>query len=56
MGLASFPLAVLTLALGPMGAVWMMGLVFGLGHIWLGVSLLAAERRNPSLRLHKTVA
>jgi hypothetical protein len=56
MGSASFPLAVLTLALGPAVAVWMMGLVFGVGHIWLGVTLLAAERRHPALRLHKTVA
>ena len=46
----------LTLALGPMAAVWMMGLVFGLGHFWLGVTLLVAERRHPALRLHKTVA
>jgi hypothetical protein len=55
-GVASLPLAVLTLALGPMAAVWMMGLVFGLGHIWLGATLVAAERRHPALRLHKTVA
>jgi hypothetical protein len=56
-----FGLAVLLLAgpaflLGPAWAAWVMGLVFGLGHVWLGVSLLAAERRQPGLRLHRTVA
>ena len=56
MGVASFPLGVAALVLGPAAAVWMMGLVFGLGHIWLGVTLLVAERRHPALRLHKTVA
>lgn len=56
LGIAAFPLAVVTLALGPAAAVWMMGLVFGVGHVWLGITLLAAERRHPSLRLHRTVA
>lgn len=56
MGVASFPLGVAALLLGPAAAVWMMGLVFGVGHVWLGVTLLAAERRQPALRLHRTVA
>jgi hypothetical protein len=35
----------------------MMGLVFGLGHIWLGLTLLVAERRaQPSLKVFRTVA
>jgi hypothetical protein len=43
--------------LGPDGAIWVMGLIFGLGHIWLGVVLLAAERRQqPNLRLHRNTA
>jgi hypothetical protein len=34
----------------------MMGLVFGLGHIGLGAALLAAERGERGLRLHREVA
>ena len=34
----------------------MMGLVFGLGHIGLGVFLLIQERREGGLRLHRSVA
>jgi hypothetical protein len=34
----------------------MMGLVFGLGHIGLGVVLLVAERREGAVRLHRSVA
>jgi hypothetical protein len=45
-----------TLALGPAWATLMMGLTFGLGHIVLGVVLLAAERRAKRLRLHREVA
>ncbi len=56
LGLAVLFLAAPTLALGPAWAAWMMGLVFGLGHVWLGASLLAAERRQTGLRLHRTVA
>ena len=37
-------------------AVPMMGLVFGLGHIGLGVFLLIQERRESGLRLHRSVA
>jgi hypothetical protein len=45
-----------TLALGPDWATLMMGLVFGLGHVGLGVALLIAERRESRLRLYQTVA
>jgi hypothetical protein len=34
----------------------MMGLVFGLGHIGLGVALLVAERLETTIRLHREVA
>jgi hypothetical protein len=57
LGIAVLGLAGPALLLGPDAAVWLMGLVFGLGHVWLGVTLLAAERRQQSaLRLHRTVA
>ena len=46
----------LTLALGPTGAVALMGLVFGLGHVGLGLVLLRNERRHGALRLHRSVA
>ena len=42
--------------IGPDWAVPMMGLVFGLGHIALGVFLLIQERREAHLRLHRSVA
>jgi hypothetical protein len=45
-----------TLWLGPAYAVLMMGLVFGLGHISLGLALLAAERKQRGVRLHRDVA
>jgi hypothetical protein len=45
-----------TLALGPAWAVLMMGLLFGLGHIVLGTVLLAQERRQGTIRLHRSVA
>ncbi len=53
LGLAMLPLGALTLALGPGWAVPMMGLVFGLGHVGLGVVLLIAERRERRLRLYR---
>jgi hypothetical protein len=53
LGAAMLPLGALTLALGPAWAVAMMGLVFGLGHVGLGVVLLVAERRERRLRLHR---
>jgi hypothetical protein len=56
LGVAVLLLGVLTLALGPGWAVAMMGLVFGLGHVVLGVVLLVAERREGAIRLHRSVA
>ncbi len=56
LGVAALGLGALTLALGPAGAVLMMGLVFGLGHILLGVALLSLERQQVGLRLHREVA
>jgi hypothetical protein len=56
MGIAVLALACVTLWLGPAWSVLMMGLVFGLGHIGLGVVLLVAERRESSIRLHRSVA
>jgi hypothetical protein len=56
LGMAVLPLGATTLWLGPAWAVLMMGLVFGLGHVLLGVALLIAERRQGVLRLHRSVA
>lgn len=56
LGVASLALGAVTLALGPDWAVLMMGLVFGLGHIGLGLALLAVERRETTLRLVRSVA
>ncbi len=56
MGIAVLLLACVTLWLGQAWAVFMMGLVFGLGHIGLGVALLMAERRESAIRLHRSVA
>jgi len=57
LGVATLALSIPAFLLGPDAAVWVMGLVFGLGHIWLGITLLAAERRQQkALRLHRTVA
>jgi hypothetical protein len=53
LGLAMLPLGGLALALGPGWAVALMGLVFGLGHVGLGVALLFAERRERRLRLYR---
>jgi len=56
MGMVVLPLGGLTLWLGPAWAVPMMGLVFGLGHIALGVLLLLNERRGRRLKLYESVA
>jgi hypothetical protein len=56
LGIAVLLLACATLWLGQPWAVLMMGLVFGLGHIGLGVALLVAERRESAIRLHRSVA
>jgi hypothetical protein len=56
LGVTVLGLGALTLALGPAAAVIMMGLVFGLGHIALGIVLLSIERRQSGIRLHRSVA
>ncbi|HXG08780.1 MAG TPA: hypothetical protein VNK04_03240 [Gemmataceae bacterium] len=56
LGIVVLGLGGLTLWLGPAWSVVMMGLVFGLGHIALGAALLAAERRENAIRLHRSVA
>ncbi len=56
LGVAALLLGGLTLWLGPVWSVLMMGLVFGLGHIGLGGILLVAERREGVIRLHRSVA
>src|SRR5262249_47125617 len=56
LGIAVLLLGGVTLWLGPAWAILMMGLVFGLGHIGLGVALLVAERRQCGIRLHRSVA
>ncbi len=57
MGVGVLVLGPATLALGPTWAVVMMGVVFGLGHVGLGLLLIAAERRaGRGLRLFRTVA
>jgi hypothetical protein len=56
LGVAVLPVGGLTLALGPSAAVLMMGVVFGLGHVGVGLALLVAERRAARLRLHRSVA
>jgi len=56
LGVAALLLGGVTLWLGPAWSVLMMGLVFGLGHIGLGVVLLVAERREGTVRLHRSVA
>jgi hypothetical protein len=50
------PTGALSLMLGPDWAILCMGVVFGLGHIVLGVVLLVAERRERALRLYRSVA
>jgi hypothetical protein len=56
MGLGMLLAGTISLALGPGWAMPMMGLVFGLGHIGLGVALFAIERRRNALRLYRSVA
>jgi hypothetical protein len=56
LGWAMLSLGALTLWLGPAWATPMMGLVFGLGHIALGVLLLIGERSASGLRIYRTVA
>ena len=56
LGVAALLMGGLTLWLGPAWSVLMMGLVFGLGHIGLGGVLLVAERREGTVRLHRSVA
>lgn len=56
LGVTVLLLGGVTLAAGPVAAVPMMGLVFGLGHIILGGILLSIERRQAALRLHRSVA
>jgi hypothetical protein len=56
LGIAVLMMAGVALWLGPDWAVLMMGLVFGLGHIGLGTALLIIERRQATIRLHRSVA
>ena len=56
LGVTVLLLGSLTLWLGPAWSVPMMGLVFGLGHVGLGSALLAIERRQATIRLHRSVA
>jgi len=56
MGLTVLLLGSITLLVGPVGAVPMMGIVFGLGHMGLGTALLIAERQERAIRLHRDVA
>jgi hypothetical protein len=56
LGLAVLAAGTLTLGLGPDWGVLMMGLVFGAGHLALGIALLAVERQRSAVRLHRDVA
>lgn len=56
MGMGVLFAGAITLWLGPAFAVVMMGLVFGVGHIALGMVLFVAERRQGTIRLHRSVA
>jgi hypothetical protein len=56
LGVAMLLLGALSFLLGPPWAVVLMGLAFGGGHLALGAALLAAERRQVRLRLHRDVA
>jgi hypothetical protein len=56
LGIAVLLMGGVTLALGPAWSTILMGVVFGLGHISLGIDLLIAERREGAIRLHKSVA
>ncbi len=55
LGVTALLMGGLTLWLGPAWAVPMMGLVFGAGHMCLGVVLLLVERRQ-AVRLYRSVA
>jgi hypothetical protein len=56
LGIAVLLLGAVTLLLGPSFATLMMGLVFGAGHIALGLALFVVERREGVIRLHRSVA
>jgi hypothetical protein len=56
LGFATLLAGGLTLALGPQWAILMMGVVFGVGHTGLGIVLLATERRQRVIRVHRSVA
>jgi hypothetical protein len=56
LGIAMLGLGALTLALGTNWAVVMMAVAFGAGHLALGFALLSEERRERSVRLHRSVA
>jgi len=56
LGIGVLLLGVVTLCLGPIAAIWMMGLAFGVGHLALGATLFVSERRQPQLRLYRTVS
>jgi hypothetical protein len=56
LGVTVLLLGCVTLALGKDWAIVAMGVVFGLGHLGLGAVLLAQERRQTKLRIHRSVA
>jgi hypothetical protein len=56
LGLAMLLAGSVTLGLGPAWAALLMGIVFGIGHVGLGLALLAIERRRCALRLYRSVA
>ncbi len=56
LGVAILLLGAVTLALPREWSVASMGIVFGLGHLVLGGVLMVLERRQPSLRIHRSVA
>jgi hypothetical protein len=56
LGISVLLLGSITLLIGPDYANLMMGLVFGMGHLVLGGVLLTIERRQASLRIHRSVA
>ena len=56
LGAAMLGLGALTLALGTNGAVVMMAVAFGAGHLLLGFALLSEERRERAVRLYRSVA
>jgi hypothetical protein len=56
LGVAMLALGALTLSLGTNGAIVMMGVAFGLGHIGLGIVLLIVERSERAVRLYRSVA